>query len=57
METSPTQVEETARNLLLSMNGDPGHVLNLGHGIRPQGKIECVQALVETARSFRSEDS
>ena len=57
METSPSEVEEAARNLLLSMNGDPGHVLNLGHGIRPQGKIECVQALVETARSFRSEDS
>ena len=52
MESSPPLVEEETRRLLDSMNGDPGHVLNLGHGIRPQGKIECVQAMVETARGF-----
>ncbi len=52
MESSPPLVEEETMKLLDSMHGDPGHVLNLGHGIRPQGKIECVQAMVETARGF-----
>ena len=34
------------------MKGDPGHILNLGHGIRPQAKIECMHALVQTVRSL-----
>lgn len=52
MESSPLLVEKETKNLLDSMDGDPGHILNLGHGIRPQGKIECVQAMVETTRAF-----
>jgi uroporphyrinogen decarboxylase len=30
------------------MRGAPGHIFNLGHGIMPQAKIECVEALVDT---------
>tara|TARA_B100001057_G_scaffold126909_2_gene125829 strand:- start:24 stop:1052 length:1029 start_codon:yes stop_codon:yes gene_type:complete len=52
MESSPLLVEKETKNLLDSMDGDPGHILNLGHGIRPQGKIECVHAMVETTRAF-----
>jgi uroporphyrinogen decarboxylase len=52
MESSPAEVEKETKKLLTAMDGDPGHVLNLGHGIRPQGKIECVEAMVETAREF-----
>ena len=38
--------------LLNEMRGDSGHILNLGHGIRPNAKIECMEALVKTTREF-----
>lgn len=52
MESDPVTVEQKTHKLLTEMQGDPGHILNLGHGIRPQGKIECVRAMTETARNF-----
>jgi uroporphyrinogen decarboxylase len=52
MESDPVLVEKETNKLLNDMQGDPGHILNLGHGIRPQGKIECVHAMTETARNF-----
>ena len=30
----------------------PGHIFNLGHGILPQAKLECVEAMVETVHTF-----
>ena len=52
METDPAVVQQETNKLLNDMQGDPGHILNLGHGIRPQGKIECVHAMTEAARNF-----
>lgn len=48
MQTTPAIVRRETRKLLASMYGRTGHILNLGHGIRPQAKLECVAALVET---------
>ena len=50
--TPPIVRRETTR-LLDDMKGQPGHILNLGHGILPQAKIECVEALVETVVNWR----
>ncbi len=53
METTPEiAARETAR-LLESMRDQPGHIVNLGHGIRPQAKPECVEAMVNTVGGFR----
>ena len=52
METAPAVVQQETNKLLNDLQGDPGHILNLGHGIRPQGKIECVHAMTEAARNF-----
>ena len=52
METSPDNVEHKTLKLLNEMQGDSGHILNLGHGIRPNAKIECMEALVKTTRNF-----
>ena len=52
METSPDNVEHKTLKLLNEMQGDSGHILNLGHGIRPNAKIECMEALVKTTREF-----
>jgi uroporphyrinogen decarboxylase len=53
MTTTPAIVREQATRLLESMRGRPGHVFNLGHGITPDAKIECMEALVDTVASFR----
>jgi len=43
----PALVRETTKKLLEQISG-PGHIVNLGHGVTPQAKIECVAALVDT---------
>ena len=52
LETDPENVKKNTIALLNKMKGDSGHILNLGHGIRPQAKIECMHALVETVTSY-----
>jgi uroporphyrinogen decarboxylase len=53
MTTTPDIVRTQATRLLTSMRGRPGHIFNLGHGITPDAKVECMSALVETVTSFR----
>lgn len=53
MNTTPDIVRREASKLLESMRGTPGHILNLGHGIMPQAKIECMDALVETVTGWK----
>ena len=43
---------ETTR-LLESMRGTAGHIFNLGHGILPQAKLECVEALIGTVTRWK----
>ena len=52
METDRETVSKKTKDLLEQMNGDPAHILNLGHGIRPGAKIECMESLVETTRNY-----
>lgn len=44
----PDVVERETRRLLESLRGARGHILNLGHGIRPNARPESVARLVET---------
>jgi uroporphyrinogen decarboxylase len=46
-------VRREARRLLDAMRGSPGHIFNLGHGILPAAKLECVAALVDTVVTWR----
>lgn len=48
MNTTPEIVRREATRLLESFRGAPGHILNLGHGIMPMARIECMEALVDT---------
>jgi uroporphyrinogen decarboxylase len=48
LNTTPEIVRRESSKLLASMRGRAGHIFNLGHGILPQAKIECVEALVDT---------
>lgn len=47
MQSTPEVVRREAKKLLASMYGRTGHIMNLGHGIRPQAKLECMAALVD----------
>jgi uroporphyrinogen decarboxylase len=35
------------------MRGANGHIFNLGHGILPQAKIGCVEALLDTVIGWK----
>ncbi len=47
---SPTEVARRTHALLDSVDGRPGHVLNLGHGVMKQTDPECVAAFVRAAK-------
>ncbi|HYP17731.1 MAG TPA: uroporphyrinogen decarboxylase [Opitutus sp.] len=53
LNTTPEIVRRESSRLLESMRGASGHIFNLGHGIMPHAKIECVEALVETVTRWR----
>jgi uroporphyrinogen decarboxylase len=53
LNTTPAIVERESARLLESMRGLHGHIFNLGHGILPQAKIECVEALVSTVTGWQ----
>ena len=53
LNTTPLIVAHETRRLLEDTRGRAGHIVNLGHGILPQAKLENVAALVETVASFR----
>ena len=53
LSTTPDQVRAGTVRLLESMRGRAGHIVNLGHGIRPDATLDCVAALVDTVASWR----
>jgi uroporphyrinogen decarboxylase len=52
MNTEPEIVKREALRILRDFNNRGGHIFNLGHGILPDAKIECMEALVETITTF-----
>ncbi len=48
--STPEEVREKTQALLLSMQDDPGFIVNLGHGILPATPLENVQAFIDTIR-------
>ena len=51
MTQTPENVRGAVTKLLRSMSGHPGFILNLGHGLLPDSKLECIEALIQTARN------
>jgi uroporphyrinogen decarboxylase len=54
LNTTPEIVRRETTRLLESMRGSAGHIFNLGHGIMPHAKIECMQALVDTVTGWKN---
>lgn len=49
--SSPQSVREKTLEILNRLEGS--HILNLGHGIKPDAKIENVEAFANTAKEFK----
>jgi uroporphyrinogen decarboxylase len=52
LNTTPEIARRETVRLLESLRGTAGHIFNLGHGILPQAKIECVEAMVGAVTSW-----
>lgn len=50
-DPAPERVRAATRAVLADMAGRPGHIFNLGHGIRPAAKIENIEAMLEVIRA------
>jgi uroporphyrinogen decarboxylase len=53
LNTTPEVARGETVRLLESMRGSAGHIFNLGHGILPQARIECVEAMVDAVTSWK----
>jgi uroporphyrinogen decarboxylase len=53
LETTPKIVAVETKRILQEMRGTRGHIFNLGHGVPPKAKLENIEALVNTVRSFK----
>jgi uroporphyrinogen decarboxylase len=51
LETTPEAVATETKLILKQMQGRPGHIFNLGHGVPPSAKLECIESLVKTVRN------
>lgn len=53
LEGEPKSVAAASREIIHARGGKPGHIFNLGHGITPEAKLECVEAMVETVKTYQ----
>jgi len=50
----PARLREEIRDVITRVDGRPGHIFNLGHGIHKDTPVESVEILVETVRQETS---
>ena len=49
--TDPESAANETRRILHEMQGRDGFIFNLGHGVPPDAKLECIQAVAETVQN------
>src|SRR5687767_62274 len=54
LNSTPDIVRREATRLLEAMRGTSGHIFNLGHGIMPHARIDCMEALVDTVTHWKN---
>jgi len=50
--SSPELIEREAKRILSRVEGRPGHIFNLGHGILPNTPVDHVVRLIETVHQY-----
>ena len=53
LTTDSSTVKEEAERILKMSESLNGYIFNLGHGMLPTAKIECVETLIETVTNYR----
>jgi uroporphyrinogen decarboxylase len=53
LTTTPETVAAETLRILRAVQGRPGHIFNLGHGVPPNAKLENIETLVHTVQAFR----
>ncbi|HWI60163.1 MAG TPA: uroporphyrinogen decarboxylase, partial [Bacillota bacterium] len=53
LTTTPAAVAAETSRILNEMRPYHGHIFNLGHGVPPNAKLENIESLVATVRSFK----
>jgi len=53
LRTTPEIVASEAEKIIQSLDGFPGYIFNLGHGVTPDCKLECIESLVNTVKEGR----
>ena len=49
----PAVIQEAVRKLLQEMHGEPGFILNLGHGVLPNTPFDNLKCFVETVKNYQ----
>ena len=57
LTTNPERTRTEAKKILDEIGAHPGFIFNLGHGMIPSAKIECVDALMETVTGQKTLDN
>lgn len=52
LTTSPETTRREAESLLAEVADSPGYIFNLGHGMLPSAKIECVETLMDVVTQW-----
>ena len=53
LTTTPKIVSAETARILGEMKSFNGHVFNLGQGVPATAKLECIEALVQTVRTYQ----
>lgn len=53
LTTTPEITRRETERLLAETGSMPGYIFNLGHGMIPSAKIECVEALMEVLTNYK----
>jgi uroporphyrinogen decarboxylase len=53
VNTTPGETAVATRRLLAEMRGRNGYIFNLGHGVPPTARLDCIESLVATVRNFQ----
>jgi uroporphyrinogen decarboxylase len=53
VELEPEIASLAMRELLQAVGGSPGHIVNLGHGLRPAARPESVGAAIQAVLDHR----
>jgi uroporphyrinogen decarboxylase len=53
VNATPGEIAVATKRLLDEMRGRSGYIFNLGHGVPPAARLDCIESLVTTVRNFR----